>query len=319
MLVCILNNYDYPNLERQLPNNVNKWGDIEFVFNPVDECDYLVVLNKPEIDISVKCRKGGKWLIIQEPPIESNNHYTKYFKYFDKIYSQFPNKYLNIISSQTCLPWHIDKSYDELVKSTPQQLNKSKDISWITSNKLIHSGHAKRMAFLDKLQSVKMDFDLFGRGFSEISDKSVGLDKYKYTLAIENYITQDYWTEKIADSFLSYCMPIYSGCTNISEYFPEESMILINIDNIEESLEIINKSISDNLWVKNIDSIKHSRELILNKYQLFPFLENLINQDLESNKINKLKHFFIPKTGRNKIGNLLNKTMNFLHVVKSKI
>ena len=118
------------------------------------------------------------------------------------------------------------------------------------------------MCFLERI-SGKVEFDLFGRGFTPLADKWDGLAPYRYSIAVENYRGPDYWTEKIADCFLSWTMPIYYGCTNITDYFPPEAMVLIDIDDIEEAVDKIREAIAQDLWRKNLDAIEYARKLVL--------------------------------------------------------
>ena len=79
-------------------------------------------------------------------------------------------------------------------------------------------------------------------------------------------------------------MPIYYGCTNLDKYFPKESFIQIDINSPENSLENIKEKLSRDFWESSLGSIQKSRELVLSKYQLFPFLvkriaEYPVNQD----------------------------------------
>ena len=76
-------------------------------------------------------------------------------------------------------------------------------------------------------------------------------------------------------------MPIYYGCPNITDYFPEESIIRIDINHPAEAFEIIKSAISNNLWEKQRDAILHSKQLILNKYQFFPFMTEFIGKTME--------------------------------------
>ena len=59
---------------------------------------------------------------------------------------------------------------------------------------------------------------------------------------MENAVIPDYWTEKIADCFLAWTLPIYYGCPNLEDYFPEKSFIRIDIEKPEEAIDsIVNK------------------------------------------------------------------------------
>jgi hypothetical protein len=152
-----------------------------------------------------------------------------------------------------------------------------------------------RLGFVDFLKNKKFDFDLFGRGINPIDDKFDALYPYKYSIGMENGSYKHYWGDKIADCFLSWTMPIYWGCPNIKDYFPEDSYILIDPAKPEKSLDIIKEAVSENKWEKNLDAIKCSRDLILNKYQFFPFISNEIKKNLATNtKIERKEKFLIP-------------------------
>jgi hypothetical protein len=85
-------------------------------------------------------------------------------------------------------------------------------------------------------------------------------------------------------------MPIYYGCTRITDYFPAESLIQIDINQPDAAMEIIQEAIASNAWQRNLDAIAYARELILNRYQFFPFM------------VRQIRHFestygaFSPKT-----------------------
>jgi hypothetical protein len=88
-------------------------------------------------------------------------------------------------------------------------------------------------------------------------------------------------------------MPIYYGCTNISEFFPPEFFVSIDI-NDPDAIEKIQETIASDLWIKNQNAIAYARLLILERYQFFPFLaqeiqahersvrENIIPNGLQS-------------------------------------
>lgn len=76
-------------------------------------------------------------------------------------------------------------------------------------------------------------------------------------------------------------MPIYFGCHNMEKYFPRESYIQVDLNNKKEALEIIREAIREDRWSKNLEAIGESRRLILEKYQLFPYIENLVTDFLK--------------------------------------
>ncbi len=94
---------------------------------------------------------------------------------------------------------------------------------------------------------------------------------YRYSLAIENFSNAYYWSEKLADCFLAWSMPIYYGCTRITDYFPAESMLVIDIHD-PHYVDQIREAIQSKAWERNLEAIACARQLVLDKYQLFPFI-----------------------------------------------
>lgn len=273
MIIKIERYFNYPDLKRQTPDNSMKWGDLLFTEDAIDECDYLVVLDYPKKDFSIKVNRENIIHICLEPP----NEVSKYRQYANKnvklIINQLDIKKNNILS-HGALPWHVNKSFDFLKGLKAENLIKEDNVVWITSNQRSSKGHTKRMDFLDNIKNLPF-VNLYGRGINPIDDKWDVLSKAKYAIAYENFQSDYYWTEKIADCFLSYTMPLYFGCNKIETFFPKDSFI--QIDPKDKHINLFLKEIvSSNKWEENLDAIVKARELILNEYQLFPFLSNKI-------------------------------------------
>ena len=116
----------------------------------------------------------------------------------------------------------------------------------------------------------------------------------KYHLVLENSTQKDYWSEKLADAFLGFSFPIYYGCPNIFDYFSKDSMILIDIDNFEKSIETIKSVIEENLYEEKVDSINIARNQILNDYNIFNLMSNMATSKASEFKEIQLKtnYFF---------------------------
>ena len=292
MHVSILKNWDWPDLIRQTPGNSGQWGEIHFAEGYCEGADYVIVLNGVRERTRVKCSPEKIWAIIQEPPVGQSALWHRGNNAFARIYTTNPNlKGGRFIVSQAALPWHVNKTYDELKNAAP--LTKPRKLSWITSNADALAGHRDRMKFLAVLRT-KLDFDLFGRGFNLINDKWNTLAPYRYSLAVENFSNPFYWTEKIADCFLAWTMPIYYGCTNIEKFFPPESLIKIHI-NDPDAPELIRDVIETDQWMKNREAIAYARELVLDKYNFIPFMaREIANQQKQCNHVNSPVQITIP-------------------------
>lgn len=279
--VFLHKDWNFPDIRRQSPKGTGIWGEIRVSLQHVLSADLVVVLNSPVRPFVGWCRKGGLWLFSQESPVAMYRWHTRSFSRFDRVFSYWGQSISpNIIHEQTALPWHINKTYDELraVSDLEDRVAKRDAVSWVTSSASSKPGHTLRLDFLRFLQENHFPFSLFGRGFDPIADKFDGIHPYKYSIAIENYQCPDYWTEKIADCFLSRTMPIYWGASNITRYFPERSMVLIDPANPEGALRKINDALDADLFTKNYAYIEEARELVLEKYQFFPHLERLLKK-----------------------------------------
>jgi hypothetical protein len=274
MIVKIERYFKYPDLKRQTPNDGMRWGEFIFTEEDIDECDYLVILDYPKDDFSIKVNKNNILHLCLEPP----NEISKYRQYANKnvkwIFNQLDIKKNNILS-HGALPWHIDKNFDFLNNLKVDDLNKENKIVWITSNQRASKGHNVRMNFLDSIKELPF-VALYGRGINPINDKWEVLNQSKYAIAYENFQNDNYWTEKIIDCYLSFTMPLYFGCNSIENFFPKNSFI--QIDPQDKHIDLFLKEIvASKKWEENLDAIIKARELVLHKYQLFPFLCHQIN------------------------------------------
>ncbi len=109
----------------------------------------------------------------------------------------------------------------------PKLYPKSKNVSFITSNKTQCPGHRYRLFWLDKLRGK---VDVFGRGINEIVKKEEGLCDYYFSIVIENGKYDTYFTEKILDCFATGTIPIYYGTDNIIDYFNSDGIIFLTED-----------------------------------------------------------------------------------------
>jgi len=259
---------------RQTPGGNGLWDGIQFTRQPVDVCDYLLAIDGAGTG-TVVCPSEHVWGLLFEPPIplydgmhQGVPHHSRVYTTNDCIVGE------RYVHTQPAVPWYVDKDYDFL-KACPIP-EKELALSWITSNYTNLPGHRLRMAFLRRIRK-QIQLDLFGKGIRYIQDKWDGLAPYKYSLAVENTKARWYWTEKLADCFLAWTMPIYYGCTNISDYFPRESFVELDILD-PFAPEKIREVIASDLWRRNLDAIAYARQLVLDRYQLFPFIAQEISE-----------------------------------------
>lgn len=236
---------------KQTPLNSGQWKNIVGVSN-MEDADFYIVL-----DGYSKILPLDKTIFIKREPCFIRQYTSSYIHNIDW-------------TDTNCgITWWVNKTYDEL-KNMPYP-EKSKEISCIVSSKHIH-----RLKYVQNILKETPGIELYGRGHVNISNykgelnydgncKLKGLIDYKYSIAIENSEQQNYFTEKIADVFLSWCVPLYKGCPNISQYFPKNSYHSLETININ----IINKPI-------DIDALREARNLILDEYNIWEIISKKI-------------------------------------------
>jgi hypothetical protein len=291
-LVRIVKSWAKPDLLRQTPGSRGVWSDVTFTLDPVERCDWLVFLNHIPEPMVVEVPESNVLCFVQEPPLPVYQWMRKGFPHYHRVYLQDQSlQGSRFVHSHGSLPWHLDRSYDEL-KSAPFP-EKRRSLSWITSNLALHRGHRRRLKFLSRLQSAGVAFDLFGRGFSPLADKWDGLAPYRYSIAVENESCPDYWTEKIADCFLAWTMPIYFGATNIADYFPRDSFVWLDIEDPEAPRKVAEIVASD-LSERNRAAIAEARRRVLEEHNLFPRLSRLISSSSPASPARRIAFPHVP-------------------------
>jgi hypothetical protein len=187
----------------------------------------------------------------------------------------------------------VNHDYDSL-SAMAAPVDKRDRISIITSNHQFLPGHHRRLAFIERLMnsSLASRIDFYGGGHNPIPDKLDALLPYKYHIALENNQIPSYWTEKIADPLLGYCLPFYHGCANIGDYFPKGSYVPIDIDS-DTTIAMLERAVEENLYSQHLEMITAARQLVLNDYNLFEIMASIATQPAS-----KLRHLTIRHPGR---------------------
>jgi len=276
----------------QSPNNRAKWGSCSFIFDPLEkEYDWLVIIDDvpsvlPNRTEQLTCPKENTILVTTEP--SSIARYGRAFaKQFHYLITNQDEKILphpNAIRSQTGMLWYYGKDYDSIVSVTHPK--KTKKISTICSNKKQgHTIHRLRYEFTKIMEERIPELDRFGRGFKWIDTKAEGLDDYEFHVAIENHFAPHVWTEKLADAFLGFTVPIYFGCPNVYDYFPKESLIQIDITDVEGSIAKIKEIIAtEGEYERRLPAVKEARRRVIEEYNLLAMINDIVENNSNENK-----------------------------------
>ena len=135
--------------------------------------------------------------------------------------------------------------YGSYIKE-PQIYSKDKLVSIVCSMQNWLPGHRDRLAMVEQLKDYAPWFGK-GRGDMEIEFKEEGLSDYMFSVAIEN--SNQYFSEKLLDCFLTGTIPIYYGTPSIGKWFNLDGMIIL-----EDEFDI--ESLTEEMYYSKMDAIK---------------------------------------------------------------
>ena len=139
---------------------------------------------------------------------------------------------------------------------------KTKLISITSSDKEMCELHKERKRIARK---YKDKIDVYGTiDGGEFTDPIDTLEPYMYSVIIENYIDDLWFTEKICNCFATKTIPIYYGARDIDEYF--DSNGIIHCKSINEIEEWINRVLDSPQWY--MDFYNYSKKHIDINYEL---------------------------------------------------
>ena len=232
----------------------------------------------------------AKWLM--EPVVDKRFTHLftrRHSRVFDLVFTHSP-KPGNIKERRQAplIPPHVPDGNQAFLLS-----NKDRLTSAIGSREMTLPLHRARTLLLDSLEAdSERRIDVFGKGRKYINSKSEGLDRYMYSIAIENSSSPDYWTEKISDCFLSMTVPIYVGAPNISDYFPAGSFVAVRPEELVDGIRKALKNASREDYLARIPHLLEARKLVMEKYnfgvELANLLERKAKERLGSRKLTRL-------------------------------
>ena len=275
--------------QAQLPSEGLPSAPCEFVWRAdAKNYDWLVVIDDVSRELmtppeTLACADEHTLFVTTEPP--TITHYgTAFCAQFAHVLTSQPPEALqhpNRIDSHTGNLWFNGHCFDELeAQPFPR---KTKSISTVcSSKKQKHTLHNQRYQFCHWLEQALPELEIYGHGSRYIKNKYDALDPFRFHLAIENYIGRHHWTEKLADAFLSGAFPIYCGCPNIADYFPEDSFLLIDLSNPRKALDQIRERLANDRFDQTrIDAMYEARRRVLHEYNLLNMITTIVAREFD--------------------------------------
>jgi hypothetical protein len=249
----------------------------EIVFSSSDEfktcSDWLFVQDSAYEDFYTSVPSERRILFVSEPPM-IRKYDEKYLKQFGVVVSPYRiTGYTGrLVIHNPCIGWFVGmgiggkasagqifKKLSDVEEYGPPC--KTRQISVVSSLKHRRDGHRKRLEFIEALmRRYGGKIDYYGRGFGPLSDKLDALAPYKYHIAIENSALENYWTEKLTDAWIAWCLPIYFGDPSIKDKVPDpDGVEVIDIRDISGSLNKIGEILYEDPYNSRLDAIARCR------------------------------------------------------------
>ncbi len=152
------------------------------------------------------------------------------FTYDEKILNEIENARFYPIAAGI---WN-QKMKEDLYKK------KEEDLSILCSDKVMCTLHQFRLELArrckkDRLAHTLGKFD----GGSYIQSVDESLDRFRFSIIIENDISDYYFSERLTSCFAAQTIPVYLGARKISQFFNPEGMILLKNADLEVALGAI--------------------------------------------------------------------------------
>ncbi|MBN8535001.1 MAG: hypothetical protein J0L51_13045 [Rhizobiales bacterium] len=266
---------------RQIAGGSDAIGPWRFTIDQMEaDCAFLVVYDDPASAFETAVPRERRMLITSEPP-GIKPYRAEYLAQFGTVYGPVGDG-KNWIRTQAALPWFYgvgfepnglvaNESLDSLMAMEPPA--KEATISVVLSRKSQLPKHKARLAFVEAAKErLGERFQIFGRGFRDIRDKAEAIRPYAYHLVLENNDIGHFWTEKTADAYLGWALPIFSGCSNLGDYFPTDSFIPLDISRTDAALGALECILNEAPYSSRLQAIREARMRLLEQYNLFPVL-----------------------------------------------
>lgn len=210
-----------------------------------------------------------------------------YFLGLSQEFVTYAQKYIGkyFIGDKYDLPLPFIEHYSYMWHCTPldniPMKNARNIMSIIISNKKGAPGHKYRHDIVDVILKTDLPIDIYGNGcqaYQHLRDERIKGEfteyepylAYDFHIAIENFQTNHYFSEKIVNALLCSTIPIYLGCKNIHHYFPNSTLPLSG--NLSEAVSLLRAILRDPAKYKrsiDISSIKTTTNLLSNVENLF--------------------------------------------------
>lgn len=285
------------NLAQFLGNRENIFGECRIHFNsPVRQADFWFVSEDMYDDDRYCLVHPSRVFFFSAETSWPAAYYSDdpkrmaYLRQFARVYTCHDVYLESASSALPFLPWMVNANHGpSITRQHPRDIHvlRSMDdlakphlLSVFCSTQSITPEHRMRIRFVEAIKSHFGDqLDWYGNGIRPLDEKWEGIAPYQYHLVLENRSAPNIISEKLFDAFLGLSFPIYWGAPNVHEYFDERSLAPINIRDLRGSVQLIDEIISDNTRERALPFIVASRDLVLDRFNVFKRYARLAEAD----------------------------------------
>jgi len=266
-------------LLKQFSNPSIDLSEIEFVYD--DSYDVIVFLNHVNLPIN----ENSRAFVFPHEPSWSGSHQKNFLNVNATVFGFDKDLYTgNCLESIAHTfyggrgPW-VDSlefwNYNNLVDKI---FKKEKNISSSVTTLNYDYGNTCLYPQRFKIHNLINELSFIDDFATNNKPRLDSLEKYKFNISVENEYQKNWITEKFYDSVLTDTIPIYFGCKNIKEIFPEDGYILINdINNLDEIRELfinINEN-SDEIYKQKINGLRQIKKRYFDEFNLLKIIIKL--------------------------------------------
>ena len=257
--------------------NLDFYGEgKDFVFTNGEDYTHAIILNKAKPVLKIpKERVIG---LAQEPFVFLNIN-TDFILYALKNIGRY---YIGDTHHALIEPFVEGNSYIFYDRPHDVVPPKTNLISIMVSQKTSAPGHTYRHKLVERILASDLPIDIWGRGckyYEKTGDKRIRgyfkkyepYESYQFHIAIENIQSKYYFSEKIITPILLGTTPIYMGCYNIDEFFPNQTIRLTGNPDIDMNM-LTMICIAPETYRKKIDLVgcENRVNILRNMRTLFP-------------------------------------------------
>ena len=288
---------DWPWL-RQTEDGCGSMGSVRFALAPqpagnapaaMQAATWLVVFDEPPQGFCTTVPRERRILFVTEPP-EIKKYPRAYLGQFGTVVAPLDFRGVerrSMVVGNPCLNWHYGVSrsggtyassfarLDDFRRMAVPQ--KTGLVSVICSSKTATEAQRARLALVGLLRERLGDvLHVYGRGFNPVDDKMSAIAPYKYHLVLENNLLPHFWTEKLADAWLGWALPLYLGAPNLGAVCPAAGFVPLPAGAPEACVRTVVQALEAGLWEARQAELALCRTWVLETTNVFATAARLI-------------------------------------------